>query len=293
MKHIAIILPLFIFSISAFAVPISIPNASFEAFLVNEGFDSDGLVNGQMADTDVLSMTNLNCTNDLSITGNVDLKEFSNLEAINIRGSGIGSIDITGLISLVHLDIGGPNIITVDLSTNTSLEFLGLWEGIEYIDLSQNLNLINFYASFTELKFLDLSNNINITWCQITNNSQLGRIKLHTDVGSYSSSVGIFNNPALFCIEVNDMILALNNFNSLIWLISGTHSLPNPSNPFSLSCPSTPSTTALVLKPNLLELPRQSNTEITALTSTKPGSLVWSTDDNCVKVYNGTSWNCL
>lgn len=50
---------------------------------------------------------------------------------------------------------------------------------------------------------------------------------------------------------------------------------------------------AITMTPTSLSLPNLTTAQINSITSPSIGSLVWNLDDNCVKVYNGTSWNCL
>ncbi|UBM60911.1 hypothetical protein LAG90_09725 [Marinilongibacter aquaticus] len=50
---------------------------------------------------------------------------------------------------------------------------------------------------------------------------------------------------------------------------------------------------AIILSPSAVSLPRLSNIAINAIVNPQPGMLVWSLDDSCIKVYNGTAWNCL
>ncbi len=66
-----------------------------------------------------------------------------------------------------------------------------------------------------------------------------------------------------------------------------------PTNGAICSVPPPPSVQSTILAPTGLTLPQLYNTQIFGITSPQPGQMVWSIDDNCVKVYNGTSWNCL
>ncbi len=54
-----------------------------------------------------------------------------------------------------------------------------------------------------------------------------------------------------------------------------------------------PPVQALVLSPFSLSLPQLTNALILALNSPSSSSMVWSIDDSCVKVFDGTSSNCL
>jgi hypothetical protein len=45
--------------------------------------------------------------------------------------------------------------------------------------------------------------------------------------------------------------------------------------------------------PNITTLPQLTNAGIQAIVSPTAGSMVYDTDNNCISVYNGVSWNCL
>ncbi len=265
MKHIAIILPLFIFSISAFAVPISIPNASFETELVSRGYDTDATVNGQMEDTDILAITNLNLANSSSMTGVLDLSDFVNITNLNISQATISSLDITSLTSLDYLTLDNlPNLTSIDLSNNTAMT--------------------GYYFNNTALVSIDLKNHLNTYAGNIYNNSSLSALKINSSAGAYNTSINFGNNnPLLTCVEVDDLTAAQNKVSSGFWITGGKT--------LSLICP--PPVAAVVMLPTSITLPQLSNSDISAISNPQPGMMTWSIDDNCVKVYNGTSWNCL
>lgn len=50
---------------------------------------------------------------------------------------------------------------------------------------------------------------------------------------------------------------------------------------------------AMTITPYALSLPQLINTTISTISNLQPGMVIWSLDDSCVKVFNGTTWNCL
>lgn len=133
---------------------LSIPDAHFETILIEQGIDTDGVVNKKMLRSDAESVSRLNL--NISTTAG----EISNLTGVE------GFTNITYLSAVMH------NITEVDLSLNTKIDTLYLTgNNIKNIDISANSNLIFFdiqsnlltsitgLEQATHLKDLDLSSN--------------------------------------------------------------------------------------------------------------------------------------
>lgn len=131
---------------------LSIPDNHFETILIEQGIDSDGIVNKQMLKTDAEEVSHL----DLNLT--VDFGEISDLTGIQ------------GFTNLTFLSASGQKIETIDLSLNTKLDTLYLQANyLTSIDISNNPNLIlvdmlsnqinsiNGLSKATNLKTLNLS----------------------------------------------------------------------------------------------------------------------------------------
>jgi hypothetical protein len=112
----------------------------------------------------------------------------------------------------------------------------------------------------------------------------LSKLYINASTGNISYGVQFNNCPLLTCVQVDNVAIATNKVNTNYWI-------KDPGASLSLSC-SYP-VSALVLTPATISLPQQSNSQISSIPSPQPGMMTWSTDDNCVKVYNGTAWNCL
>ncbi|WP_166964182.1 leucine-rich repeat domain-containing protein [Yeosuana marina] len=131
---------------------LSIPDNHFETILIEQGIDSDGILNKQMLKTDAEEVSHL----DLNLTG--DFGEISDLTGIQ------------GFTNLTFLSASGQKIETIDLSLNTKLDTLYLQANyLTSIDISNNPNLIlvdmlsnqinsiNGLSKATNLKTLNLS----------------------------------------------------------------------------------------------------------------------------------------
>tara|TARA_R110002051_G_scaffold188453_1_gene257854 strand:+ start:6753 stop:7634 length:882 start_codon:yes stop_codon:yes gene_type:complete len=134
-------------------VYLSIPDNHFETILIEQGIDSDGIVNQQMlkADAKQVSHLNLNLSNDFG-------------EIIDLTG-------IEGFTNLTFLSASGQQIESVDLSFNTKLDTLNLQANyLNSIDISNNPNLILMDIQSNELSSINgLSNatnlkKLNLSW---------------------------------------------------------------------------------------------------------------------------------
>ena len=134
------------------ATYLDIPDVHFEAILIDQGIDSDGIINQQILKSDAKEITHLN------LNFSADFGEIVDLTGIE------------GFVNLTLLSAERQKIETIDLSSNTLLETLYLTGNyISNIDLSDNPNLIDVdiqsnnlssiigLSNATSLKDLDLS----------------------------------------------------------------------------------------------------------------------------------------
>lgn len=162
MKNIILLLAFTIFS-QLKAQTTAITNQFFEQMLVNQGIDSDGLVNGQILTSDALAVTelilNLNSGPVFYINNLTGLEAFVNLQTLSIDGANLSTsgINLSSLINLQHLSLINCYLQSVDLSSNVLLQTVNL----------RNYGLDTFGNSFT---FLDLSNNPLINSINLYNN---------------------------------------------------------------------------------------------------------------------------
>jgi protein phosphatase 1 regulatory subunit 7 len=131
---------------------LSIPDVSFETKLVEQGIDSDGIINQRILKSDAEKVTRL----DFNLTAHFG-------DIVDLKG-------IEGFVNLKLLSASGHDIESVDLSANTLLDTIYLSANlIDHIDLSKNTNLIlvdvqsnglssiNGISELTHLKKLDVS----------------------------------------------------------------------------------------------------------------------------------------
>lgn len=131
---------------------LSIPDNHFETILIEQGIDSDGVVNQQMLEADAEKVTHL----DLNLSGAfgevndlTGIEGFVNLTLLSAAGQKIEEIDLSFNTKLDTLLLQGNHLSSIDLSNNPNLV---------YVDLQLNeLGSISGLSEATNLKKLNLS----------------------------------------------------------------------------------------------------------------------------------------
>lgn len=124
MKKLFLILLLININFQINAQVTLIPVMFFEQYLVNLGYDTDGVVNGQIATSDALTVEEINFlenypgpVNDL--TG---LNDFINLEVFKLGFNEVTSIDFYNLSNVKSMYVDTYQLATFDVMPLVSLE---------------------------------------------------------------------------------------------------------------------------------------------------------------------------
>lgn len=228
---------LFILSFLAFlwanliiAQTTAIPDANFEQELINQGIDTDGTVNGQVATTDISSRSSLNI-NNANITDFTGLQDFASLEFLNYDSSTVISLNIpSGAPLLRSIRIQNhPNLSTVVIPPSNVLESItisncnltsfvltGSFPILEDLYLTSNnltsldvsqLNLADLRLSNNQITELNLGISIFLENLDLTNNNL--RVLNLSDTSNNNQNItdlNINDNPNLECVQVNDPV---------------------------------------------------------------------------------------
>ena len=89
----------------------AIPDANFEAKLISLGIDSDGLVNGQILDSDAAAVTTLQLTSS-NITDLTGIAAFTSLNKLTCDHNNIPTFDVSQT-SIDTLSCVNNNIVTL------------------------------------------------------------------------------------------------------------------------------------------------------------------------------------
>ena len=159
------------FSVTGFAQYTAVPDVIFEQYLIDEGIDTDGIINGQFLTANAIG---------------VDFLDLDDLSVSNLTG-------IEAFIDLEILDARNTNFASADFSQNTLLYQLKILNSpLNNINLSQNVNLLWLFLDNCELSSIDVSNNINLNQLSLDDN--------------YLSSIDVSNLQLLssFSLEGNN-----------------------------------------------------------------------------------------
>lgn len=120
----------------------------------------------------------------------IELLNFASDQESNWQ-SQINSVSLEKLVLLRHCTIYSGNLTTIDLTTNTALEFLELGNNqITSLDISNNANLKHLSVPYNQLNGIDLSNNVNLEFVVLLRNQ--------------ITSLDISNNSTLYGLTVRD-----------------------------------------------------------------------------------------
>lgn len=177
-----------------------------------------------------ISITKLYCDNN-QLTS-IDISANTALEELFCNTNQLTTLDISMNSSLNRLHCANNQLTSLDPSNNTSLRILDCNNNqLTAIDISQLDNLTWFHCSLNAITSLDFSSNDSLTHVgchdnQLTTldfstNENLNILKCYAnnlnslniangDNGPYLNFQA-FNNPDLFCIQVDDVQFAVSN----------------------------------------------------------------------------------
>ncbi|MEZ4794624.1 MAG: T9SS type A sorting domain-containing protein [Flavobacteriaceae bacterium] len=208
-----------------------IPDTRFELYLVNEGIDTDGIVNGQVLTSDIADETILNIE-EFGIEDLTGIEDFASLEFLDLFRMNISQIDISQNTNLRRLKLDDLPLESLDVSNNSNLTNLnisldrtsGLYTSpLSSLDVSSNLLLERIGIYGTVISEIDVSINSNLVQFELHLMQELTRVYLKNGANEQISFLRIIDNPNLQCVEVDDPASVIAGtappYNN--WIISG------------------------------------------------------------------------
>ncbi|MCP4442948.1 MAG: hypothetical protein GY810_28920 [Aureispira sp.] len=122
-KIISFILCIGFLSLHSYAQTTAIPDPNFEQKLITMGIDSDGIVNGQILNSDAAAATAINLDH-LNISSLSGIAAFSNLTYLSCLGNNLTAIDLSNNTALTHLNCSYNQLTSLDVSNNPKLDGL-------------------------------------------------------------------------------------------------------------------------------------------------------------------------
>lgn len=199
---------------------VQIPDVGFERNLIIAGFDTDGVINGQISKADALQVTNMDFIDMQkgsfwSIKNINGIGEFDNLETVSMRLNDVPQFSPLNILfpklsNLKKLNFDSNSLKTLDITAIESLEELIIKNTV--LDVLQ----MNFFQK------LDFGNSPNFNYLNLEECPYLENIVLRNNI---ASSVYLsFNTILPVCIEVDDPVAATNNQAPYdTWTITGNH----------------------------------------------------------------------
>lgn len=212
-----------------------IPDTTFEQALIDQGIDSDGIVNGQVLTSDIENLTELDVSGLWTINELTGIEDFTSLEQLVFYMNNVSQLDVSSLSSLKYLDCSNNSLSQLDLTQNTALEVLfcgndsfdtSPFNTFTSLDLSANINLTLLYCDFAyDLETLTLGNNVNLELVRASNCNlntlntsglpNLREIRLGEYIPSFSSnSISLLDfsmNSQLETVIINEIMLTALN----------------------------------------------------------------------------------
>jgi len=202
-----------------------IPDQNFENHLVYWGYDTDGVINGQILTADALNVTELDFVNKAPFVGinKLDgLNDFTNLEILKVAfgniPNGVKSANFSNLTKLKKVYFDNYSLTHFDVTPLTSLE---------------ELKLGNFTSAdnpVSKIRQLNLSNSKKVTYLHVRELYDLEYINLRNNLASSVSVIIELGTSNAICIEVDDHIAATNGLSPYnTWSITsnGVTNYPN------------------------------------------------------------------
>lgn len=157
-------------------------------------------------------LTDLDISKNTLLTGlsynsnnisNFDHSKYIQLKSLNCANNQIGSLDVSKNINLKTLDCSDNLLTILDISKNLLLENLHFTNNqISSVDTSKHLSLKSLNCGFNLLKNIDISKNSDLMFLTC-NNNQLISLNLKNGQNNKIQYLTSYNNPNLFCIQVD------------------------------------------------------------------------------------------
>jgi len=189
----------------------AIPDPVFEAALSQY----DNIPNdGQVPTSNIASVTSVN-VRDAGISNLTGIEAFVALEELDFIDNDVSSVNLTNAPNLRVLRLRNNSVSSIDLSKNTNLVHLLLENnGVEDLDLSDNLALEELYLAGNELTSVDLRNHTALRILGLDTN-KLEFLNVKNGNNANMTIFSINNNPDLYCIAVDDVTYAQDNFTNV------------------------------------------------------------------------------
>ena len=191
-----------------------VPDDSFEAYLEANGMGDGIILNDSVLTGNINTVTSLNVRFQ-NITDLTGIEDFTALTDLDCSHNQLTSLDVSNNTALFTLNCKHNILTSLNVGGANSLDYLHCYANqLTSLDVSNNTVLTYLSCGDNQLISLNLSNNTVLTYLGCYNNSPFSLTNL--DLRNHSLSgllIEVNNNPNLFCIDVDNPILAQALFN--------------------------------------------------------------------------------
>lgn len=148
----------------------SIPDPIFEQELINQGIDTNPVIDHQVLTSDINNKISLVIERD-NIMSFEGLQDFTSLETLTIIGyNPAPTFDLTNNLLIKHIILYGlENILSLDLTNNVLLETIDVSSNsLTNININACINLKELDLLYCPITNIDLSNNQNLEKLQLS-----------------------------------------------------------------------------------------------------------------------------
>ena len=170
-----------------------IPDPNFEQALIDQGIDTNPIIDGQVLTAAISGLLELSVQN-LQIADLTGIEDFTALTNLYCGGNQLTSLDVSNNVGLLELFCEGSQLASLNVTNNTALT--GLYCNVNELtslDVSNNTDLINLVAENNQLTSLDVSNNTLLQSLDIGNNPLSG-LNVNNNTALAFLLVGNYNN---------------------------------------------------------------------------------------------------
>jgi Leucine-rich repeat (LRR) protein len=188
-----------------------VPDNNFEQALIVLGYDS-GFLNDSVPTANISGLTSLN-VNNKNIADLTGIEGFTGLTSLKCSSNQLKTLDVSNNTALILLHCFFNQITTLDVSKNTALtELICYTNQLTNLDVSNNTALTELFCFSNKLTLLDVSKNTALTELFCSSN-QLTHLYINNGENAKMANVEAYDNPNLFCIQVDNPALAANYTN--------------------------------------------------------------------------------
>ncbi len=160
----------------------AIPDANFEQALIDLGIDSDGIINGSVATSDISGVSYLDISNK-SIRYLIGIQDFTNLTELYCQNNNLFDVTVSHntqlkILNCSHQYDDWVEPFTINVSQNTDLEYLNFSGNRDLsggLNPSLNPNLKTLICSSSGLTSLNVSQNAKLEYLDCASNYYIER----------------------------------------------------------------------------------------------------------------------